>query len=119
MGYAYVFGTILFTVYGQLILKWRIMRYGALPSNLDDKIIFLLKLLVDPYVLSGFIAAFIAAVSWMAAMTVFDLSYAYPFMSISFVLVFIFSVIIFHDSITLYKVVGLSFIIVGIIISSR
>lgn len=38
MGYIYIFGTIFFTVYGQLILKWRIVQYGALPETLADKI---------------------------------------------------------------------------------
>ena len=28
MGYLYIAGTVLFTVYGQLVLKWRIVNYG-------------------------------------------------------------------------------------------
>ena len=60
MGYFYIFGTIFFTVYGQIVLKWRIVKYGALPNELNDKIIFLTKLLFDPWIFSGFFAAFIA-----------------------------------------------------------
>ena len=44
MGYFYIFGTIFFTVYGQLILKWRIsLLGGSLPNDLLDKIFFLFK----------------------------------------------------------------------------
>ncbi|SEH05457.1 4-amino-4-deoxy-L-arabinose-phosphoundecaprenol flippase subunit ArnF [Candidatus Venteria ishoeyi] len=52
-------------------------------------------------------------------MTKFELSYAYPFMSASFVLVFLISVILFQESITMYKVIGLGLIIIGIFVSSR
>lgn len=119
MGYLYIFGTILFTVYGQLVLKWRIAAYGTLPELLTDKLIFLFKLLFDPYIFSGFASAFIASFFWMAAMTKFELSFAYPFMSGAFVLVFLFSVFLFNEPVTWQKVVGLLLIVAGIIVTSR
>jgi len=86
LGYFYIFGTIFFTVYGQIVLKWRMNGIGGpLPEGLSDKIIFLFKILFDPWVFSGFFAAFVASFFWMAAMTKFDISYAYPFMSSAFV----------------------------------
>jgi multidrug transporter EmrE-like cation transporter len=119
MAHLYIFGTILFTVYGQLIIKWRIPFHGALPGELTEKIVFLLKLFFDPFILSGFVAAFLASLCWMAAMTAFDLSYAYPFMGLNFVLVFLASAILLSEQVTLYKVVGLALIVLGIVISSR
>lgn len=120
MGYLYIFGTILFTVYGQIVLKWRISKYGELPGGgLFDKFIFLVKLLFDPLIFSGFASAFIASLFWMAAMTKFDISYAYPFMSLSFVLVFCLSVFLFQEPVTLYKVAGLGLIVLGIIVTSQ
>lgn len=119
MNFLYIFGTIFFTVYGQLILKWRIVKYGALPEILTDKLLFLLKLLFDPFILSGFVSAFVASLFWMAAMTKFELSYAYPFMSGAFVLVFLLSVLFFNEAVTWQKLIGLAFIVSGIIITSR
>ena len=119
MGYFYIFATIFFTVYGQIVLKWRINTVGTLPEGLTDKIIFLFKLLFDPWIFSGFLAAFIASFFWMATMTKFDISYAYPFMSGAFVLVFLLSVFLFQEPISWQKVVGLLLIISGIIITSR
>ena len=119
MLYFYLFGTIAFTVYGQLILKWRIGRYGVLPEDLLDKIVFLLKLVLDPFILSGLLAAFVASLFWMAAMTKTDVSYAYPFMSLSFVLVFILAVVMFDEPFTLHKLVGLGLIVAGIFVTSQ
>src|SRR5699024_12209791 len=96
MGYLYIICTILFTVYGQLVLKWKINDYGSLPAAFLDKITFLMQLFLNPWILSGLLAAFLEALSWMAAMTKFEISYDYPFMSLSFVLFFIFFVFFFE-----------------------
>ncbi|SHE23501.1 EamA family transporter [methanotrophic endosymbiont of Bathymodiolus puteoserpentis (Logatchev)] len=119
IGYFYIFGTILFTVYGQLILKWRISHYGQLPSEAWDKVYFLAKLFLDPFLLSGFASTIIAAIFWIAAMTKFDISYAYPFMSAAFVLVLVLSAWLFKEPISLNKILGMVFIVIGIIITSR
>ncbi|MBM7644640.1 putative membrane protein [Scopulibacillus daqui] len=119
MGYLYIFGTIFFTVYGQMILKWRINGIGQLPSGSLDKVLFLLKAVFDPFIFSGLASAFIASLFWMAAMTKFSLSYAYPFTSLSFVLVFVLSILFFHEAVTVYKVVGLLLVIIGVIVLSQ
>ena len=52
-------------------------------------------------------------------MTKFELSYAYPFTSLSFVLVLVASALFFREAITVPKVLGLALIVVGIILGSR
>ena len=116
MNYLYIFGTIVFTVYGQIIVKFRIGKYGKLPESFQDGVFFILKLFLDPFILSGFGAAFLASLCWMAAMTKFDLSFAYPFMSLSYVFVFFISIILFHEAFTFSKLAGLLLIVLGLII---
>jgi drug/metabolite transporter (DMT)-like permease len=117
--YIYIFATIAFTIYGQLILKARIARYGALPEEFWEKIGFLLSLLRDPLILSGFAAAFLASLSWMAAMTKFDLSHAYPFMSLNFVIVLILSWQLLHEPLTAQKIIGVALIVLGTLVAAR
>ena len=120
MGYFYIFGTIFFTVYGQIILKWRIVKYGALPESLSDKLIFLIKLLFDPWIFSGFFAAFIASFFWMAAMTKFDVSHAYPIIVGGLaILTSIFAVIFLKEPYNVFKIGGLLLIVVGVYFLSK
>lgn len=116
MDHLYIFGSVIFTVYGQLILKWRIMQYGSFPIETTEKIKFLSLLFLDPIILSGFFAAFLASLSWMAAMTKFELSYAYPFMSLNFVLVLLLSTNLLGEPITFYKITGVALIILGTLV---
>ena len=119
MGYFYIFLTILFTVYGQLVLKWQVNEAGQLPVDLGGKIFFLLKILLNPWILSGFASAFVAALAWMAAMTKLDLSHAYPFMSLAFVLVLFLSVFFFNEPLTWPKIAGMALIVGGILVGSQ
>lgn len=119
MGLFYVFGTVVFTVYGQLILKWRVNLHGELPPGALDKLVFLLRLFLDLWVVSGFAAAFIASLFWMAAISKLQLSFAYPFMSSAFILVLLFSVALFNEALTWQKVAGVAFIVTGLVISSQ
>lgn len=119
MGFIYIFLTILFTVYGQIVLKWRVSLYGQLPLEATGKILFFLRVLIDPFVITGLLSAFIAMLFWLVTMSKFDISYAYPFMSLSFALVFILSIFIFKEPFTIQKLIGLFIIIIGIVISSK
>ena len=116
---ALVFCTVVLTSYAQLIVKWRVSRAGPLPVDLAKKALFLTGLLFDPWILTGLLSALLAGLSWMAAMTRLELSFAYPFISLSFVLVFIFSAVLFHETITTPKVLGMLLIIAGIVVIGR
>ena len=119
MGYLYVAATLLLTVYGQLVFKWQIDLAGGIPDNFSSQIRYFLVLLFNPWVISSFVAAFIASLTWIGSLNHFELSYAYPFMSLSFVLVLIFSVILFGDSVSIQKIIGITFLMVGVTISSQ
>lgn len=119
MDHLYILSTILFTVYGQLVIKWQVTRAGSFPEDAAEKALFLLRLVLNPWVISSLAAAFLAFLSWMAAMTRFELSYAYPFMSLAFVLVLWLSAALFHEAINVPKLLGVALIITGIIIGSR
>ena len=61
----------------------------------------------------------IAAVCWIFALTKFDLSRAYPFMSATFVLVLIGSAVFFNENLSPFKVAGLALIVAGLAVGSQ
>lgn len=119
VGHVFIALTLLFTVYGQLVLKWQMGGAGPLPAGGADKLLFLLRQFLNPWVFSGFVSAFIASLAWMAAMTRFDLGYAYPFMSLAFVLVMAFGVLFLGETVNLAKAVGTLLVVAGLIVIAR
>jgi multidrug transporter EmrE-like cation transporter len=119
VSYIYIALTIIFTVYGQIVIKWQASNAGPFPEDFNDKFLFLLRLVFNPWVLSGLAAAFLASLAWMAAMTKFDLSHAYPFMSLAFVLVLFLSAFFFNEPLTFSKIAGMALIVGGILVGSQ
>ena len=119
--YIYVFFTIGLTVYGQLVIKCSVDRLAALKgvdAQWASRWIFYRELLLDPLVLSGFVAAFVAALSWMAALTKFPLNHIYPMTSLSFVLIGCLSWQLFGETMTINKILGLALVVIGIVVGS-
>lgn len=122
MGYLYIFLTILFTVYGQVILKWRISNLNwslTTTEGVGQMIVSYVKFLFDPLIFSGFVSAFIASIFWMLAMTKFELTYAYPFMSLSPALVFVIGILVLGEAFTIGKILGLLLIMIGILVTVK
>lgn len=117
--YFFIVATVAFTVYGQIILKIRIGKFGSLPAGFLDRATFLLNLFTDPFILSGLAAAFLASLTWMAAMTKFPISHAYPFMSLSFVFVLLLSGLLLREPISIPKVLGVVLIVIGTAVAAR
>lgn len=122
MGYLYLFTAIACTVTSQLLVKWRIMAKFAdrsLPAGILAKICFLLEIVFDPFLFTSLVLTFSSGLLWMSTMAKLDISYAYPFTSLGFVLVLVFSAVLLGETLNIYKVVGICVIVVGIIIVSR
>ncbi len=119
LGYLYILMTIVLTVYGQVVIKWQINLSGSMPAGAAAITIYLSKLFLNVWILSGLLAYGLAALAWMATMSKFELSYAYPFMSLAFVLVVFLSVFFFNEPLTQHKILGTALVVAGIIVISQ
>lgn len=113
-----VAATILLTTYGQLVIKWQVMLARA-PHPILDGLPPLVQLLFRPWIISALLAAFLASLCWMLAMSRLELSRAYPFMALNFLLVGLLAVPLFGEAMSRPKIVGLLFVVAGLVISSR
>ncbi len=119
MGYVFIAGTILFTVYGQLIVRQQIGEIAEVPNGLG-----LFRFLVEfiftrPLVLSGLAAAFVASLFWMATLTRFELSFAYPFMALNFLIVVVIGVAVFGEVLNASKIIGLLIVCGGLVVIAQ
>lgn len=119
MGYFCIFLAIVFTVYGQCIIKYQVNTVTSFPAGLKAIPFIIQFIFTRPLVLSGFITAFLGSIAWIVALSKFELSYVYPFMSLNFVFVVLLSFWVFNEEINLHKILGIIIICVGVLIVSR
>jgi multidrug transporter EmrE-like cation transporter len=117
--YGYIAMTIALTVFGQIAIKMQVAQAGALPEAGGDKLAFLVRLLLNPWIVAAFAAAFLASVAWMGAMTKFELSHAYPFMSLNFVIVLALSAWLFNEPMSITRMAGVALICIGTIVAAQ
>jgi len=116
----YIFLSIAFAVSSQLIIKWKMSAFSFSDyETIIDKFIFAFGMLFNPYIMLSIIFTLLSGVSWMIAMTKFDISYAYPFTFLGFISVMILSHFLFNENIDTYKIIGSIVIIIGLFIISK
>src|SRR4051812_5657087 len=110
--------TISLTIFGQIVIKVRILHVGALGEGFGAKLAFLLTLLRDPWILAGYASALLASFAWMAAMTRLPLSSAYPFTSLSFIVVVAISGVFLGERLQPIQFFGTALVMVGLVMVS-
>lgn len=115
----YIAAMIVFTTYSQLVIRWKVGAAGALPDDVGGKLVFIMHLLLNPWVLSAIAATFVAGVAWMLALSKFELSYAYPYTGLIYILVMGAAALLFGDVITPGRVIGTLVTVAGLIIISK
>jgi len=111
--------TIVLTSYGQLVIKWQANLFRPATEGLLSRLPGVVQLLLQPWIISAFVAAFAASLCWMLAVSRLELSKAYPFMALNFLFVCIAAVPLFGESFTIAKGIGLATVVLGLIILSQ
>jgi len=112
--YGFVLVCILFTVLGQLLIKWQAMQAGNLPAAWPARFAFFFGLISNPWIIAGLVSAVVAACAWILAMTRLPISVAYPMMSLTYPLVMGLSWVLLGETLSLWRVVGAALILVGV-----
>ncbi|HEV2474341.1 MAG TPA: hypothetical protein VGS41_16810 [Chthonomonadales bacterium] len=112
--YGFVLVCILFTVLGQLLIKWQAMGAGNLPSAWPARLSFFFNLVLNPWIIAGLASAVIAAFAWILAMTRLPINVAYPMMSLTYPLVMGLSWVLLGETLSLWRIIGATFILAGV-----
>ena len=120
LNHLYLLLAIFFGVVSQLIIKWQMSAFSFNDYEAwQDKFALAFSMLLNPYIIISLAFTLLAGVTWMVAMTKFEISYAYPFTLLGLVLVTLFSVIFFGESVNTYKIIGIVVIILGVVLISK
>jgi multidrug transporter EmrE-like cation transporter len=93
---------------GQLSLKYGSTTNPALKS-----------LFLNWYTSAGLLLYVVSAFLWILALRRIELSIAYPFVSIGYIVVIVGSYFIFNEQVNLMKIAGIIFILIGIVFIAR
>ncbi len=107
------------TVTGELLLKSGMNRHGELNVSFDTLLPTAVKLFTNPFVVVGFAFVFSGALFWLAVLSRWPLSLAYPLLSISYIIGIGASVVILKERVSWVQMLGVLVIILGVYLVSR
>ena len=116
---SYILISVLGGAIGQLMLKNGMNKFGVVTLSLDEVPQLLMKLALNPWVVGGLFLYACGTIFWLAGISRVDLSYAYPFASLSYVVMLLVAWQLFDEQITLPRIIGAVVIATGVLIVSR
>jgi drug/metabolite transporter (DMT)-like permease len=115
----YILISVLGGAIGQVLLKKGMSRMGPLTLQVNEVGNLIQKLATNPFVMIGLFIYGVSTVFWLAALSREDLSYVYPFASLSYIVMLVASWQIFNENITLLRLLGCMVVGVGVFLISR
>ncbi len=114
-----IFISIILAVIGQLLLKMGMLRIGKVSFNISTLVHQYAKILLNPLVIAGLFSFFISMLIWLYVLSRMELSFAYPFVALNYVLILLGSYFLLKEAITPMKVMGVIVIVVGVYLVAR
>ena len=111
---AYIITPILLTSCGELFLKHNINKL-----HLTVGFTALLEIISKPLILLSLSLIVLGALLWLIAMSKFELSFMYPFLTLNYIFISIGSIIYLKEKVSLFTIIAILFIMLGLFFISR
>ncbi len=125
-GRAMLFGLIILSVLlaacAQLTLKHgmnQVTQQGAVPLSLRDPAALVKRVMLNASVWGGLLTFVASASVWLIVLSRTSLSFAYPFASLTYVLILLFDRLVLKEPISGLRYGGVALIIAGLLLISR
>ena len=114
---------ILFTVMtnaaAQLMLKQGMMALGPISFAGVNPLFKIMAIVFSPWVFLGLLTFVISMASHLYVLSKVELSFAYPFLSLAYVVVAVFAYFVFREDLNALRIAGIAFICVGTILIAQ
>ncbi|GGD86526.1 transporter [Aureimonas endophytica] len=114
---------ILFTVFtnaaAQLMLKHGMMQLGPLGLAGLNPVMKLLAIVFSPFVFLGLCTFVVSMASHLFVLSKVELSYAYPFLSLAYVVVAVATYFLFGETMNAFRLAGIALICLGTVLIAQ
>jgi len=105
---------------GQLLLKIGLNKIGDIGINSIGALgQFFLSIIKSPMVMAGLFCYVISAAIWLIVLSAVDLSFAYPFIGLTYVLILVLSKFVLKEDVNPIRWAGAAIITIGVVVISR
>ena len=115
-----IFLSISLAVGGQLLLKTGMNAIGPITGDdVRTGASTITKVIANPQVVIGLLLYFVSAAVWLIVLSRVDLSFAYPLLGSSYIVILFASRFLFNEPVTAVRMGGVLLISLGVILITR
>lgn len=107
--------TVLTNAAAQLMLKKGMTNLGGFDLQGDGIVWTVLRVVFNPFVFAGLCTFVVSMASHLIVLSKVQISYAYPFLSLAYVVVAIYAYFVFQEDLSPARIAGIGFIVLGTI----
>ena len=111
--------TVLTNAAAQIMLKQGMLAVGSHDDAGRSFVDFALKTIFNPYVLIGLCTFVISMASHLVVLSKVELSYAYPFLSLAYVVVTAWAFFVFKEDVGTIRMAGIACICAGTVLIAQ
>ena len=115
----YILAGVRLNAAAQLLLKKGMMSIGSLSISSAGFLPFVQRVLFEPFVIAGLGCYVISVGIWMFVLSKCEVSFAYPFLSIGYVVTAVGGYYMFSESLTITRILGILTICLGVVLISK
>lgn len=119
MNFILILTGVILNAIAQLVLKKGMSIIGSVQVDLSSIMSMLLKASTNIYIYFGLLCYVLSFFVWLMVLSRTEVSYAYPFLSIGYIIAAFVGYFYFGESMTLYKVGGIALICAGVFLLYR
>lgn len=103
---------------GQVMMKHGVGSLGGI-SFQGSFMAELLKILTNPFILLGLICCLVGMLLWLTVISKLELSFAYPIVALSYIVILLYGIAVFHEKASLIRIAGIASIMIGVVLTAR
>jgi multidrug transporter EmrE-like cation transporter len=111
--------TVLTNAAAQIMLKKGMLGLGPLDPGRDGLIGTALRVVFNPFVFAGLATFVVSMASHLVVLSKVQLSYAYPFLSLAYVVVTAYAFFVFQEDVGLARLAGIGLIVAGTVLIAQ
>lgn len=116
---AFILVSVAMSAAAQVLLKFGVQATRPVPGAELSLLASLLRTLLHPLVIGGLALYGLGAMLWLGALARTELSKAYPFVSLGFVLTAAAGALLFNEGLGVLRVSGIALIVIGVVLVSQ
>ena len=111
-----ILSSVFLNALAQIFIRQGMLKLGSVSFNMEQIWNMALSVFTNMYLLSGMFSYGISIVLWMIVLSKVNVSLAYPFLSIGYVVTAVLAYLIFKEPLTVQKILGIAIICLGVVI---